>query len=148
MKTYLGVDPGLRTGACLIESTKSEVTLVDQWDIPNGAQGFSDWWKLIGSKFKIDRIVCESFILREGSYGVDLSPRDVIGALKALCDDVSRLSFRPPSGRSKQVPDFVMKSLGMYLPGNRNRNAKEAVRHVLCELKAERHPVILGAFGG
>lgn len=146
---YLGIDPGVRTGACWIMATKGSVTLTAYYDIPGGAEGFIEWWGT--QHMNVDAgditIVFEGFTLREGKNGVDITPRDVIGALKALASRDGILTVeRPPAGRKKQVSDRILKRLGLYLPGEANRNAREAVRHCIAYLKSQKNPAVLQAF--
>ncbi len=143
---YLGIDPGRRTGAAVVVDYGTRLYLSEHSDIPGGAEGFIDWWH--HSTYACpDLIIFEGFTLREGKSGVDITPRDVIGAIKALADN-SRIPTveRAPAGRKKQVSDAFLKRLGLYLAGEPNRNAREAVRHVICHLKTLKHPVVLDAF--
>ncbi len=148
---YLGIDPGLRTGACLLAVSGDSILLAFHWDIPGGAEGFIEWWNQHVPKRQDGMLpatcVYESFTLREGKYGVDITPRDVIGALKALANrDGVDLIERPPAARKRQVPDEVLRRMGLYLAGEPNRNAREAVRHVVAYLKSQKHPRVLEAF--
>lgn len=146
MTLYLGIDPGRRTGAALIHETPAEISLVAHWDIPDAAEGFTSWWRSFLIPLPADRIIVEQFTLREGVHGVDLSARDVIGALSALNELNFPVEFRPAGGRLKQAPDRLLKALGLYLEGKANRNAREAVRHVIAHLKAEKHPIVMEAY--
>ena len=148
---YLGCDPGKRTGLAWLFVDETGIALANYHDVPNGVDGFIEWWDERKHVMQDWNVTCvyESFTLREGKYGVDITPRDVIGALKALATrDGVDLIERPPAARLKQMPDRVMKKIGMYLPGKQNRNAREAVRHVLSYLKSQRHPEVLKAFRG
>jgi hypothetical protein len=130
-------------------ATKGSVSLNAYYDIPGGAEGFIQWWGTQHMDYDAEdmTIVFEGFTLREGKHGVDLTPRDVIGALKALASrDGIPWVERAPAGRKKQASDAILKRLGLYLPGEANRNAREAVRHVTAYLKAQKNPTVLGAF--
>lgn len=146
---YLGIDPGKRTGACWIIVNKSDILLNSYYDIPGGDEGFIAWWD--ERKYFMEDVTCiyEGFTTREGKFGIDHTPERVIGALKALAArDGVDLIERPPAGRKRQVPDEVLRRLGMYLPGEPSRNAREAVRHVVAYLKSQKHPTVLEAFSG
>ena len=145
----LGIDSGKRTGICWIAANESWVDLVNHFDIPNGVSGVMSWWHhnrplTTNSDFTI---VMEDFTTREGKFGIDHTPERVIGAVKALADMHGiKVIMRPPAGRLKQVPDAVLRRLGVHLAGKGNRNAKEAVRHCVAVLKARKHPAVLAAF--
>lgn len=146
---YLGIDPGKRTGACWILVNKSDISLNFYYDIPGGDEGLIAWWNAQHMQYDAQDITCifEGFTTREGKYGIDHTPERVIGALKALASrDGVDLIERPPAGRKRQVPDEVLKRMGLYLPGEPNRNAREAVRHVVAYLKSQKHPTVLEAF--
>ena len=145
----LGVDPGQRTGICWIFVDEDHVEMPRHEDVPNGVSGTLKWWsdnlRLI--KASSCTIVMEDFTTREGKFGIDHTPERVIGAVKALADMHGiEVIMRAPAGRLKQVPDAVLRRLGVYLAGKANRNAKEAVRHCVAVLKARKHPVVLAAF--
>lgn len=146
---YLGIDPGKRTGACWIMVNKGGISLNSYYDIPGGVEGFVQWWGAQHMQYDAQDITCiyEGFTTREGKFGIDHTPERVIGALKALASrDGVDLIERAPAGRKRQVPDEVLKSMGLHLAGERNRNAREAVRHVVAYLKSQKHPAVLAAF--
>ena len=145
----LGVDPGLRTGVCIIGYAATEFHLQTFNDIPDGVDGFITFWENVKLSFRDHNtiIVVEDFISREGTYGINHTPERVIGAVKALAAQRNiPVIMRPPSGRLRQVPDAILRALNVHLAGKGNRNAKEAVRHCVAFLKAQKHPVILAAF--
>ena len=146
----LGIDPGVRSGIAFLSVTDDAIELVEQRDIPGGLEGFSNWWQgepLVLNGEGVAHIIMESFIMREGKHGVNLEPLEIIGAVKTLSEQLRiPLTLRPPSGRLRQVPDAVLKRMGLYLPGKANRNAREAVRHTIAWLKSQKHPVVLAAF--
>lgn len=146
---YLGIDPGKRTGIAFIMVDDDAVILMNTKEIYGGENGFVEWWEMARTALTAMpmTIVYEGFTNREGKFGVDHTPERVIGALKALANrDGLPLVERAPAGRKKQMPDAVMRELGMYLAGEPNRNAREAVRHVAAHLKSQKHPTVLQAF--
>ncbi|UXO93849.1 resolvase [Pseudanabaena phage Pan2] len=144
---YLGIDPGKRTGVAWIHVYGTEITPVGHSEIYDGDSGFIGWWDGPRWPGTPDTIIFEGFTTREGKFGIDHTPERVIGALKALATrDGVDLIERPPAGRKRQVPDGVLRRLGMYLPGEPNRNAREAVRHIVAYLKSQKHPTVLEAF--
>ena len=146
---YFGFDPGVTSGVCVIWDFGDSIQLAHHNEIPGGEDGFLAWAEGAEVAFPlVEKFIYEGFVLREGTFGVDITPKAVIGALKAVVGDSSRLVERAPAGRLKQVPDAILKRLGLHLPGRKNRNAREAVRHVIAYLKSQKHPVVLGAFNG
>lgn len=152
MHLYIGIDPGKRTGACLAWADYRSVHIQGAYDIPGGVDGFLEWWQDQASSWAGVRplaVICEDFVTREGKHGIDHTPERVIGALRAECRRLDiPLIMRPPSGRLKQMPDWAMVALieGLDLRGNRNRNAKEAVRHLLAYLKSKGNRAVLEVF--
>ena len=147
---YLGLDPGVRSGLALVEATDKRVDVLATWDVPGGAEGFLDWWEEHSPTWREKPVVViEAFILREGVHGVDITPRDVIGAAKAECKRMGlEWHMESPAGRLKRMPNWALKEMGVELPGNRNRNAKEAVRHCLSFLKSRGNKAVLEVFLG
>jgi len=146
---YLGCDPGRRTGVAFIMADDDAVILMNTKEVYGGEEGFVAWWEDARTALTAvpTTVVFEGFATREGKHGVDHMPERVIGALKALANrDGIPLVERAPAGRKKQVSDAVLKRMGCYLSGEANRNAREAVRHVIAYLKVQKHPAILEAF--
>ena len=138
MSKILGIDPGARTGWALMDS--ETLNLISFGDIAGGLEGFCAWWE---THPVFDVLVVEDFILRQGQSMVDTTPLDIIGWLHSL---ETQVFYQPPAGRVKAVPDNIMKMLGVYLAGKNNRNAKEAVRHILWYLKKNNNPLLLTTF--
>ena len=128
----LGVDPGMRTGVALLEVPDNTApVLVAYWEVYGGVVGFQEWWK---THPEYDVLVCEDFILRGGVKGVNTEPIKVIEFLRPYSP-----IMQPPAGRLTAVSDKVLKRLGLYLPGERLRNAREAVRHAVWFVKKSLH---------
>ena len=132
----LCLDPGGTTGVALIEyneETAPEVIFTKQ--IGNGLQGFLNWhWDEL-EDIDFDTIVCESFTLREGVYGVDLSPVYVIGALEALYPVHDKI-YQAPSTKPL-CSNERLKDMGLYEPGR--DHAMDALRHGLIYLRNKKH---------
>jgi hypothetical protein len=139
MTDFLSVDPGRRTGISLCHYSKgTPLTLLASWDVPFGVPGFFDWYRT--EEPIVQFIVYESFDLREGKYGVDLTPVEVIGALKILALELEiPLHDQPPAGRLQAVSDDVLRKFDMYQPGKAHRNERESNRHALVYMKNLRH---------
>ena len=155
MTEFLSVDPGRRTGVSLVHYTdETPAVLLRSWDISGGALGFVEWLHSEDARNEMSRglpyfIVYESFDLREGKHGVDLSPVEVIGALKFLGYEYNiPLHLQPPAGRLRAVSDDVLRKFDMYLPGKAHRNERESNRHALWYLKRNKHrPTIIKGWG-
>lgn len=138
----LCLDPGGTTGIALIEyneENKAEVIFTKQ--IEGGLHGFLDWqWDNV-DMFDFDTIICESFTLREGVYGVDLSPVYIIGALEALYP-VHDIIYQSPSMKPL-CDDQRLKSMGLYEAGR--GHAMDALRHGIIYLRNQKHKPTLEA---
>lgn len=130
----LGVDPGAqRTGVALIEVEDDSLPVLTAfWDIPGGPDGFTEWWR---HKPTSDLLVVEDYIIRQGVH-TDHAALKIVGFLRATEPNAI---FQTPAGRKVGVSDAALKRLGTYLPGEHNRNAREAVRHVTWFLKRTNH---------
>lgn len=141
MTTMLSLDPGGTTGVAIIEYGTEDYQLIKTWQIPNGLQGFLDFhWDEL-EDWEFDQIICESFDLREGVYGADLSPVYIIGALEALYPKATiDLVYQKPSQKSLCGDDRLRK-LGLHTPGRPHAN--DAVRHGIIYLRNTKHPAVL-----
>ena len=135
MPTMLGVDPGGTTGLALIEfDATSEPKLLWVHQVPDGLKGFLHWHDSTDAKW--DFVVCESFTVRPGVHGVDITPSYIIGAIEALEAKVSKIYYQPPS-QKPLCDDSVLKKIGMYSPGMGHAN--DATRHGIIYLRNVRH---------
>ena len=141
MKYALCLDPGGTTGVAMLAYDELTYKVIRTWQIKNGLQGFLDfhWDELEDMVFQ--QIICESFDLREGVYGVDLSPVYVIGALEALYPKaLVEIIYQKPSQKSLCGDDRLRK-LGLHEPGRPHAN--DAVRHGIIYLRNNRHATVL-----
>lgn len=129
----LGVDPGKRTGVALLEvSDDSTPVLIAYEEVYGGVEGFEEWWETHPA---YDVLVVENYIPRGGvPQGQAKYPLGIIGFLTQFGP-----VLQPPAGRLRGASDGVLKRLGLYLPGERLRNVREAVRHVVWYLKKQGH---------
>lgn len=135
-QVILSLDPGGTTGYAIIlvsEDTELEVLKVGQ--IKNSLKGFLDFHWDVLDDWKIDKIVCESFNLREGIYGADLSAVYIIGALEALYPTIE-INYQEPALKPLCDNDRL-KRLGLYIPGK--EHAMDAVRHGVIHLRNSKH---------
>jgi hypothetical protein len=139
----LSLDPGGTTGYCLFEVARDDeqAELIKRGQIERGLQGFLDFHWDVLEDLNIDLIVCESFKLREGLHGVDLTPTYVIGALEALYPTTDILYQEPKL--KPLCDDDRLKKLGLHVPGKPHAN--DAVRHAVIALRNARHMPTLEA---
>jgi hypothetical protein len=128
----LGIDPGVRSGVALLEVLDSTAPILIQYEeVRGGVVGFEKWWQ---THPDYDVLVVEDFILRGGVKGVNTEPIKVIEFLRPFTP-----IMQTPAGREKAVSNAVLKRLGLYLPGEPLRNAREAVRHAVWFVKKSLH---------
>lgn len=141
-QAILCLDPGGTTGYALMFVTEDEQAEVTrQGQIRDGLKGFLDFHWDVLEDIKIDKIVCESFSLREGIYGADLSPVSIIGALEALYP-TTEIVYQEP--KLKPLCDNErLKRLGLYVPGK--DHMMDAVRHGIIYLRNNKHKPTLEA---
>lgn len=136
MATMLSLDPGGTTGYAIFDFEEdSEPELVKVGQIRNGVKGFIDFYNDYLSMFNFDKVICESFTLREGIFGADLSPVSVIGALEALMQDIE-IVYQEPKLKPL-CDDTRLKKIGLHLPGKPHAN--DAMRHGIIYLRNFRH---------
>jgi hypothetical protein len=135
-QVILSLDPGGTTGYAIIEvSEDTELEVLKMGQIKNSLKGFLDFHWDVLDDWKIDKIVCESFNLREGIYGADLSAVYIIGALEALYPTIE-INYQEPALKPLCDNDRL-KRLGLYIPGK--EHAMDAVRHGVIHLRNLKH---------
>lgn len=141
MKTALCLDPGGTTGVAMLAYDDEEYRVLKTWQIKNGLHGFLDFhWDEL-EDWDIDQIICESFDLREGVYGADLSPVYIIGALEALYPKgVCEIVYQKPS-QKPLCGDERLRKLELYESGRPHAN--DAVRHGIIYLRNKKHKSVL-----
>lgn len=135
MLKILSLDPGGTTGVALTEYSDESVELIWQKQIQGSLQGFLNfhWDQMLFTEF--DLIVCESFTLREGVHGADLSPVYIIGALEALYP-TTPIIYQEPKLKPL-CDDTRLKKMGLYTPAR--GHAMDAVRHAIIYLRNKKH---------
>ena len=133
--TILGVDPGGTTGITLLEfGLTSEPRILKSIQVPDGLAGFLAWYHNVHHDW--DFVVCESFTLRPGIHGVDVTPTYIIGALEALEQYRTKIYYQSPSQKSL-CSDEVLKRMGLYHSGMPHVN--DAIRHAIIYLRNVKH---------
>lgn len=141
MERLLCLDPGGTTGVAIIEYDKeTEAKVIKTFQVKGSLKGFLDFqWDELES-WAFDKIICESFTLREGVYGADLSPVYIIGALEALYP-LHEIIYQEPHMKPL-CDDQRLKSMGIHEPGR--GHAMDAVRHGMIYLRNNKHkPTLL-----
>ena len=141
MTVALCLDPGGTTGVALLEYDEKNYEFIRTWQIKNGLQGFLDFhWDEL-EDIQIDEIICESFDLREGVHGADLSPTYIIGAVEALYPrNLINIIYQKPS-QKHLCGDERLKKLRLHEPGR--PHASDAVRHGIIYLRNKKHIIVL-----
>jgi hypothetical protein len=141
VSAILSLDPGGTTGVALFEVTEEDAELIWVKQIERGLQGFLNFHWDVLEDMKIDRIIAESFTLREGIYGADLSPVYIIGALEALYP-TTEIVYQEPKLKPL-VDNERLKKMGLYLPSK--PHGMDAVRHGIIYLRNNKHKPTLEA---
>jgi hypothetical protein len=141
VSAILSLDPGGTTGVALFEVTEEDAELIWVKQIEGGLQGFLNFHWDVLEDMKIDRIIAESFTLREGIYGADLSPVYIIGALEALYP-TTEIVYQEPKLKPL-VDNERLKKMGLYLPSK--PHGMDAVRHGIIYLRNNKHKPTLEA---
>lgn len=136
MALILSLDPGGTTGYALLGVKEDEGALVYRsGQIKDSLKGFLDFHWDVLEDMPITKIICESFTLREGIYGADLSPVYIIGALEALYPTIE-IVYQEPKLKPL-CDDDRLKRLGLHEPGKPHRN--DAIRHAVIYLRNNKH---------
>lgn len=133
----LWLDPGVKTGVCLFNTDTLKVELFKI--IPNGLTGFQEWVEF-GEVPEHDVLGCESFELEEGTHGIDLTPKEIIGYLKSLGMPIV-WQRRNQRGKGKLISVSVLKRAGLYPKRGELAEGHQvaALQHLLAYLVRIRH---------
>jgi hypothetical protein len=143
MSTILSLDPGGTTGYAIFDVQQDEFPeLIMRGQIAGSLKGFIDFVDDVLSDIAIDAIVCESFTLREGVYGADLSPVYIIGALEGMYGKLIPIKYQEPKIKPL-CDDNRLKKMGLHIPGKPHAN--DAVRHFVISMRNSKHMPTLEA---
>lgn len=129
----LSLDPGGTTGLAVIDFDDESITLVEATQVKGDLRGFLQWQA--GFDSPIDVIVCESFTLRPGIHGVNLSPTYIIGALEALYQSYD-IVYQEPKLKPL-CDDDRLKKIGIHQSAMPHAN--DAIRHGIIYLRNKKH---------
>lgn len=147
MARIAAFDPGGEggdTGIVLIEYTIDQPAhVIDSVAVGDGFTGFSKWYGTIDSDdfiYGTDTYIVEKFVNRN-IPGADLTPLLIEGVLRWDLGHKrnTELVLSPASGKNTAVPDFVLKNLDMWFPGDHHHDRREAARHAIRWLKQRKH---------
>lgn len=135
-KKILSIDPGGTTGIAIVSFSETIEPVVSLYEeVPNGLEGFIDWYKENKDILKWDIIVCETFTLRQNVKFPDLSPVYIIGALEAF-ESPNKIIWQSPAQKSL-CNDARLKTMRMHVPGKGHAN--DAIRHAIIYLRNKKH---------
>lgn len=125
----LAIDPGAKTGIACVDTENLRQPFLEI--VPDGLEGFRLWW-MESFWHSMDVIVCESFELEEGTHGIDLTPKEIIGYLKGLGIDIL-WQRRNQRGKGKLISVPVLKRAGLYPPRGQVKEGHQiaALQHAL-----------------
>jgi hypothetical protein len=136
--TILSIDPGGTTGITLLRADEKSISIIETIQVKDDLNGFIAWQKDFDTP--IDVIVCESFTLRPGIHGANLSPTYIIGALEALYQGFD-IVYQEPKLKPL-CDDQRLKKMGFYTVGQQHVN--DSTRHGIIYLRNKRHmPTLL-----
>lgn len=123
----LAVDPGGTTGLCLALKNEQGLTLY-----PSQARLTApEMLRELRAKAKSPAwVICESFEFRKGARaGLILTSVELIGVIKAFCEEEKRLFMQTAYTGKSYYTDAVLKSMGLYVAAK--PHAMDATRHLL-----------------
>lgn len=134
----LGLDPGLRTGFALFEyGPRRAAELVESGDVPNGLDGFLEWWPTFRNGYQVDEVVCEKFII-DGTI-IGTWSAQIEGALKALYD--GPVTWHTRGDKAGLRPGEPQRRAWFRAAGIRfdSSHALDAATHAIVLLKRRAH---------
>lgn len=135
MTAILCLDPGGTTGWAFVHYDENSEPMVSiSGQVSGGIVGFLHWYRKMIIHW--DETVCESFILRPGVHGADITPAYIIGALDAMSFENRTVVYQAPS-QKKLCDDDTLKRMGLYKPGQPHAN--DAIRHGIIYLRNKKH---------
>lgn len=135
MTYVLAVDPGGHTGLCLLRvPPRGPAQVVELREVPDGTEGFLDaWYDMTDWP---NHVVCEAFNLDGRTARPDLTPVEIIGALKAWYHQHGSLRtfvLQTNTQGKHLMTNDVLKRAGYYPERGRvgGGHAVDSLRHSL-----------------
>lgn len=142
-KYVLGMDPGGTTGIAMLRYTdETAPELIYLHQQKDGVAGFYNFFHGTQPVEEVT-IVSESFTIREGVHGADVTPLRIEGMQYVYWGD--DVVYQEPSMKSL-VPDAWLKEQNLWTPGHRHQ--MDALIHALVYLRNEMHEPTLKALSG
>lgn len=142
-KYVLGMDPGGTTGIAMLrytDTTQPELIYLHQQE--NGLEGFYNFFN--GTNPNPDvTIVSESFTIREGVHGADVTPLRIEGAQYVYWGN--DVVYQEPAMKSL-IKESWLKEQNLWTPGKRHQ--MDALIHALVYLRNEMHEPTLKNMSG
>lgn len=142
-KYVLGIDPGGTTGIAMLRYTdETAPELIYLHQQKDGVEGF---YKFFHGTQPVEEvtIVSESFTIREGVHGADVTPLKIEGMQYVYWGD--EVVYQEPSMKSL-VPDAWLKEQNLWTPGHRHQ--MDGLIHAFVYLRNEMHEPTLKALSG
>lgn len=142
-KYVLAMDPGGTTGIAMLrytDETAPELIYLHQQE--KGLAGFYDFFHGTQPNEQVT-IVSESFTIREGVHGADVTPLRIEGAQYVYWGD--EVVYQDPAMKS-MVKDEWLKSQNLWTPGKRHQ--MDALIHAFVYLRNEMHTPTLKSMSG
>lgn len=136
----IALDPGKTTGVAFLDYSEiTSPTLVDHGSKSpeNLTHTLDDYISRVGTDNAL--IVVERFVLREGMYGVDTSPIEVIGRIKEWSKDRPHPFVWQLPSEKELATNEVLRRMGLWLKGKDQRHVMDAVRHAVVYLVKQKH---------
>lgn len=117
MTSFIGIDPGEKTGIGLYDSVTGNKDFVE---VEGGYQGFVDWYDSTYPLFSnMDVVIVEKFTLRNNEFVANTVPLEIMGALKLLQhqgETRNDIVWVTPAQHKTLISNEAMKRGGMYPP--------------------------------
>jgi len=139
----IAADPGGTTGIAMLRYTQDTLPeLVWLSQLKDGRKGYYDFFNGTSPADNVV-VVSESFTLREGVHGADLTPVYIEGMQYAFWGD--EVVYQEPSMK-KLIPDSWLKEQNLWTPGHRHQ--MDALIHAFVYLRNQMHEPTLEALAG
>jgi len=136
----VGIDPGKSTGIAVLGHNEITHPTLITHDTP-APENVTGVLESLLSELDHQQvvIVVERFVLREGMYGVDTTPIEVIGRIKEWIKNKSYPVHWQLPTEKELATNAVLRRLGLWLKGTDQRHVMDATRHVVVHLVTNKH---------
>src|SRR5690625_5188853 len=136
----VGIDPGKSTGIAVLGHNEITHPTLITHDTP-APENVTGVLESLLSELDHQQvvIVVERFVLREGMYGVDTTPIEVIGRIKEWSKDRPHPFVWQLPSEKELATNEVLRRMGLWLKGKDQRHVMDAVRHAVVYLAKQKH---------